>query len=214
MTFDSKRPLVMAHAKTVLGHALTVGYPLAIVDEPKGPGEVDEAMARRLHASGMAGYRDELHATPVETPEQERNRLALERLRDAEAAAAPEDLAPGEPLDIVPTDDLTVWQADDEETGKKKGAKVTKDDLLAIAARESVVVETDDNKADLTRKIMERRAQMAVQNGTNAETDGAGGQGDTLNSGSTAPGTAAGADSASDGDAHGVAGEGASDAAE
>jgi hypothetical protein len=205
--FDPNRRLVMASAKTVLGHALPVGYPLAIVENPAGPGEVDLAMATRLHASKLAGYQDEVHATPVETPEQERNRLALERLRDAEAAAPD-----GEDAEVAPTDDLTVWQEDDAETGKKKGARVTKDDLLAIAEREGVVVESDDNKPDLTRKIMEGRAQRAVQNGTNAETDGAGGQGDTANNASPAASVVGGAEIGPEGDAHGTAGEGPSDA--
>lgn len=202
MTLDPARPLVMASAKTVLGHALPVGHPLRIVGEPTQPGEVDEAMARRLFASKMAGYRDELHATPVETPEQERNRLANERVRDARAAAEP-----GEELEITPTDDLVVHP----DGHPKAGRKVTKDDLLDIAADEGVEIETDDNKPDLIRKIMEGRAQAAVVNGTNAETEGAGGQGDTANSGPVAPLAATGADSGPEGDAHGVAGEGPSD---
>lgn len=204
MTFDPKRRLVMASFKTVLGHNLPAGTPLAIVEEPSARGEVDEAMARRLFASGVAGYEDEVHATPVETPDQERNRLALERLREGG----------DDPDSLAATDDLVIWQADDEETGKKAGAKVTNDDLRVIAAREGAVVETDDNKADLTRKIMEVRAARAIQNGTNAETDGAGGQGDTLNSGSTGPGTAGSPETGANGDAHGSAGEGQSDTEE
>lgn len=198
MTFDPKRRLVMASFKTVLGHNLPAGTPLAIVDEPAAPGEVDEALARRLFASKLAGYDDEVYATPVETPEAERNRLALEALRDGGT-------------DALATDDLLVWAADDAETGKKAGQKVTKDDLLVIAAREGVVVETDDNKPDLQRKILERRASLAQLNGVNAETDGAGGQGDTGAQGATGPGTATGADTGADGDAHGEAGEGQSD---
>lgn len=197
MTLDLNRPLVMAAAKTVLGHALPVGHPITVTDEPSAPGEVDEAMATRLHASKIAGYRDELHATPVETPEQERNRLALEALRDSAGTD-----------ELTPTSDLLVHPAGTPKAGKK----VTKDDLLDIAGREGVVIETDDNKPDLIRKITEHRASLAVQNGTNAETDGAGGQGDTGGQASTAPAGFGGADSGADGDAHGEAGEGPSDA--
>ncbi len=189
MTLDPNRPLVMAAAKTVLGHALPVGHPLTVVDEPSAPGEVDQAMADRLHASKMAGYRDELHATPVETPEQERNRLALEALREGRAAGG----------EVTPTDDLLVHP----DGHPKAGKKVTKDDLLDIADREGVVIETDDNKPDLIRKIMERRAGAAVVNGTNAETEGAGGQGDTAAQGATDRGTNGSADSDANGDAHG-----------
>lgn len=203
MTFDPKRRLVMASFKTVMGHSLPAGTPLAIVEEPSARGEVDEAMARRLYASKVAGYEDEVYATPVETPEQERNRLALEALR--------EPGPPGDPDVVNATNDLLVWPADDAETGKKAGQKVTKDDLIVIAGRESVVIETDDNKVDLIRKIMEVRAARAVQNGTNAETDGAGGQGDTAGQGATGPGTDEGAETGAVGDQHGEAGEGEGD---
>lgn len=205
MTFDPKRRLVMASFKTVLGHNLPAGFPLAIVEEPSARGEVDEALARRLHSSKVAVYAEEAHATPVETPEQERARLAAEALRDAPA---------DQPDALTATDDLVVWQENDRALNRRKGDKVTNADLRAIAAREGVVVEGDDNKADLTRKIMERRAQAAVVNGTNAETDGAGTQGDTAAQGSTAPATTGGADTGADGDAHGSAGEGQSDAGE
>jgi hypothetical protein len=214
MTFDPKRPLVMATAKTVLGHALPIGQPLAIVDDPSKPGEVDEALARRLHASKLAGYRDELHATPVETPEQERNRLALERVREARSArdsaraTAGDDAGEEVPLEVTPTDDLLVHP----EGRPKAGKKVTRDDLLDIAQLEGVVIETDDNKSELTRKIMESRAQRAQLNGLNAETDGAGGQGDTAPQRTTGLLGTGRADSGADGDAHGEAGEGPSDA--
>lgn len=209
MSLDRNRRLVMASAKTVLGHALPVGHPITIVDEPSAPGEVDDALAVRLHASKLAGYQDELHATPVETPEQERNRLALEALRDARGNDGHTD------TDLfVPTDDLNTWPADDAETGAKAGDRVTNGHLRTIAAREGAVVEGDDNKADLQRKIMERRAQLAVDNSTNAESDGAGGQGDTAAQGATTRPLGGSADSGATGDAHGEAGEGASDAAE
>lgn len=194
---DLNRPLVMAAAKTVLGHALPLGHPLTIVDEPSAPGEVDASMAKRLHASKLAGYRDELHATPVETPEQERNRLAYEALRDAGPQTA----------DLVASPDLLTHQ-----DGPKAGKAMTRADLIDLARREGAAVETDDNKPDLIRKIMEHRATAAQINGTNAETNGAGGQGDTAAQGSTEPGTGGNADDAANGDAHGVAGEGPSDA--
>jgi hypothetical protein len=196
MTFDPKRPLVMASFKTVLGHNLPVGTPLVITDEPSAPGEVDEGLARRLWNGKAAAYATDLRPTPVETPEQERARLALEAMRDG---------------NTEPTADLLVWQEDDAEAGKKAGAKVTKDDLLIIAARESVTVETDDNKPDLIRKITERRAQAALDNATNAESRGTGDQGLIVESGATTAGDAVGADTGVQGDAHGLAGEGAAD---
>lgn len=201
MTFDPKRRLVMATFKTVLGHNLPAGTTLTIVDEPKARGEVDEAMARRLHASKNAVYFEDATPTPVETPEQEKNRLAREALRDAR------DL-PADDFQLVPTDDLVKWQADDTELGRKAGDPVTNGDLRVIAAREGAVVETDDNKADLQRKIMERRAALAVDNSTNTQNaDGAiaGLGGET---GATGAGTGEDVDSGAGGDAHGEAGEG------
>jgi hypothetical protein len=197
VSLDRNRRLVMATAKTVLGHALPIGHPLTIVDEPAAPGEVDEQLATRLQASKLAGYQDELHATPVETPEQERSRLALEALRDARGSDT-----------LTPTDDLLVHP----EGTPKAGRKVTKDDLLDIAAAEGVTIETDDNKPDLIRKITEKRAAAAVDNSLNAESAGAGSQGDTAAQGATGGQGAGGADSGPAGDAHGSAGEGPSDA--
>ncbi len=202
MTFDPKRRLVMASFKTVLGHNLPAGTPLIIAEEPTALGEVDEGMARRLHASGVATYAEDARPTPVETPEQERARLAAEALRDAPV---------GSDLGLVPSDDLVTWQADDKETGKKAGDRVTKVDLIAIAEREGVVIETDDNKPDLIRKIMAKRAGAFDNTLTNAETAEGGGQGDTAPQGSTAPGSRGAPDTGRGGDAHGSAGEGASD---
>lgn len=199
MTFDPKRPLVMATAKTVLGHALPVGQPLTIVEEPTEAGQVDEAMARRLHASKLAGYMDELHATPVETPEQEKNRLALEAVREARRPGVAE---------FTPTADLVTFP----EGHPKAGKKVTKDDLVEIAASEGAVVPSSAKVADLQLAIMEARASRAVANETNAETNGAGGQGDTAAQGATTRAASGRADSGADGDAHGKAGEGPSDA--
>lgn len=196
-SFDPTRNLVMASAKTVLGHAMTLGNPLKIVEEPAAAGEVDEAMARRLHASKLAVYQEDLSATPVESPEQERNRLSLEALRES-----------GGTNELTPTSDLLVHPAETPKAGKK----VTKDDLIEIAGLEGVVVETDDNKPDLIRKITEARASRAVANETNAETEGAGGQGDTAAQGTGGPESGEGADSGAGGDAHGEAGEGPSDA--
>jgi hypothetical protein len=158
MTYDPKRRLVMARFKTVLGHSLPAGTALAVVDEPSARGEVDQAMAQRLFNAKLAIYEDDHRPTPVETPEAEKARLAAEAF----------DVAPSDD-EVAVVDDLQVWQEDDEATGKKKGAKVTKDDLLAIAEREGVTVETDDNKADLQRKIMIARAARAADISTNAE---------------------------------------------
>jgi hypothetical protein len=58
-------------------------------------------------------------------------------------------------------EDLIRWQVADKETGKAAGAAVTKADLLAIAAREGVAVESDDNKASLQAKIAAARAAAA-----------------------------------------------------
>jgi hypothetical protein len=67
--FDPTRRIVMAKFKTVLGHSLPAGTPLAIVEEPSARGEVDEAMARRLFAAKIAvyaapGWRPRRCATP------------------------------------------------------------------------------------------------------------------------------------------------------
>lgn len=157
--FDPARKLVMAKFKTVLGHSLPAGTPLAIAAEPAARGEVDEAMARRLHAGGIAIYADDFRPTPVESAEQARTREAAEIVERAEAAD--DDSGEGLTLDEIPAD-LIAWQADDEGTGKKAGATVTKSDLLVIAERENVAVETDDNKADLQRKIVLNRAALAA----------------------------------------------------
>lgn len=199
MTFDPKRRLVMATFKTVLGHSLPAGTTLTVVEEPTQRGEVDEALAARLYNSKNAVYFEDARPTPVETPDQERARLAREALRDSPAD------------DVVATDDLVVWQDDDAETGKKAGQKVTNDDLRVIAAREGAVVETDDNKGDLRRKIMEARAARAVDNTTNSGTVGGLGQDAGGDAGSTGAGNANGAETGVGGDAHGEAGEGQGD---
>lgn len=158
--FDPKRQLVMASFRTVLGHNLNRGARLSIVEKPEAAGEVDLAMAQRLHGGGIAVYAEDFRPTPVETPDQAAARQAAVNLREVEQAE--QAAASGEGRVKVPelqvTEDLMVWQQDDEETGKKAGQKVTKEDLIVIAGREEVVVEGDDNKPDLQRKIMEVRA--------------------------------------------------------
>lgn len=198
MNFDPQRRLVMATFKTVLGHSLPAGTPLAIVEEPTARGEVDEAMARRLWNGRNAIYAEDARPTPVETPDQHRTRMAVEALREA-----------GDGEVVVP--DLIVWQADDERTGKKAGAPVTKADLLDIAEREGVVVETDDNKPDLIRKItVARAAGVAIP--TYSESGQGANAGLVTDTGATGAGTGGAADSDPTGDAHGSAGEGPGDA--
>ena len=201
MTFDPQRRLVMATFKTVLGHNLPSGTPLVIAEEPSARGEVDEAMARRLFNSRNAVYAEDARPTPVETPEQEKARKAAEALRS---------LSAGDDPVVMP--DLLVWPADDQETGKKAGQKVTKDDLIAISKREDVSIETDDNKPDLIRKITERRAAKSAIP-TYSESDQAATAPLPAVSGASAPESDARADTGADGDAHGVAGEGDSDTA-
>lgn len=201
MTFDPKRRIVMATFKTVLGHNLPAGTPLVIAEEPAQRGEVDLQLATRLFNSKNAVYAEDARPTPVETPEQERARLAAERLRDAGPGGEDEG-------QLVPTDDLVTWPADDAETGAKAGDRVTNEHLRAIATREGAVVESDDNKADLQQKIMLRRA---LGNSTYTQT----GQGTTggvaADPASTGAGSGRGADTGAGGDAHGAAGEGQSD---
>lgn len=191
--FDPKRRIVMATFKTVLGHNLPAGHTLTIVEEPAAKGEVDLAMATRLFNSRNAVYFEDAKPTPVETPEQEKARLALEALREAPAGSD----------DFVPTSDLLVWPEGTEKAGKK----VTKDDLLEIADDEGAVVETDDNKSDLIRKIMERRAAVAVENSTESQSlsglDASGG-GTFVGTGGLVPDDA---DGGGQGDDHGSAGD-------
>lgn len=154
--FDPARKLVMAKFKTVGGHNLNRGAPLIIAAEPAAAGEVDEAMARRLFAGGQAIYADEFRPTPVESKEAE-----AARLLGGQTASPDLTETEIEGTQIEVQADLVTWQADDDALGKKAGQKITKDDLLAIAEREEVAVESDDNKADLQRKIMEGRAARA-----------------------------------------------------
>ena len=168
MEFDPTRKLTMAKRRTVLGHALSRGTPLEIVDKPEKAGEVDHAMARMLWLKGVAIYSDDFRPTPVETPDAEAARLA----RDAQnvSAAGPRgaeigELSPAEPgddLELEIPDDLVVWQRDDAEAGKRAGDRVTNDDLRLIATREQVEIESDDNKADLQRKITLRRLAVPI----------------------------------------------------
>lgn len=182
-TLDTSRSLVMTRFKTVLGHNIGAGQPVTVVAEPSGRGEIDKALAERLFAGGLIAYAEDHRPTPVETPAQERARLAAEALRDSDSN------------EITPTDDLVTWQADDAETGKRAGQKVTNSDLLAIAKREGALIESDDNKPDMIAKIMTHRASKA---GTASILDTA----DLTGASDAEPGA----------DAHGAAGEGASDA--
>lgn len=138
--FDPDRPLTMAKFKTVFGHHLPVGTALAIVKEPAAAGEIDLVMAERLFASGLAVYSDEYLPTPVETKEAEAARLMAKA--DADAAAATDGTPSASAAPSVVQDDL----------------QTTNSELREIAAKEGVAVESDDNKAELQRKIMEARA--------------------------------------------------------
>lgn len=198
-TFDPAKPLVMAAFRTVNGHGLNAGNPILVSVEPAAFGEVDEATARRLWLSGAAVYQEDHRPTPVETPEQEKARLAAEALRDADGG------------DVV-MPDLQVWAEDDRETGKKAGARVTRDDLIAVAAREGVPVEPGDTKADLARKITAHRAQALVVNSTNTEAATGLNPGLSGAAGATAPVAVPGTDRGLRGDSHGAAGEGGTDA--
>jgi hypothetical protein len=163
-TFDPARSLVMARFNTVHGHGINPGTPLVIVDEPNEAGQVTEATARRLYNSGAALYAEDYYPTPVETPEQEKARLATEALAETAAAAADEEGAGQDgPAAIEnPPADLLKWQEDDAEAGKKAGQTVTVADLHLIAKREDVPgIETDDNKPSLIAKIVQHRAAQA-----------------------------------------------------
>lgn len=140
--FDPARKLTMARFKTVLGHGLQAGTPLAIVKEPTARGEVDEAMARRLHKSGIAVYAEDFRPTPVETKEQEAARLTAGETATPDST---ESAIEGDQIEVQ--DDLRVSNAD----------------LRKIAKDEGVELESDDNKADMQLKIMRARAARAEQ---------------------------------------------------
>jgi hypothetical protein len=154
MSFDPTRRLVMAKFKTVLGHGVTVGTPLRIVDEPSEPGEVDKVLAERLWASGLATYAEDRRPTRVETEEEQKIREANEALNLRDFGVVPD----GEPpVDAVPPDLLT-WQTDDEELGRKAGDRVTMGDLRVIAGREEIAVAPGSNKPELIAQIIAARA--------------------------------------------------------
>lgn len=138
--FDPARKLIMAKFKTVHGHGLGVGTPLAVVSSPTARAEVDEAMARRLWKSGAAVYADDFRPTPVETKEQEAARLIA---GEAASPSSEESAIEGDQIEVQ--DDL----------------RVTNDKLRQIAADEGVELESDDNKADMQIKIMRARAARA-----------------------------------------------------
>lgn len=151
--FDPNRKLVMASFKTVHGHGLGAGAALTVVDVAHKPGHVEPAMARRLFNAGIAVYAEDFRPTPVMAKQQESEQetLALVAGQDDEAVKIDN-----------PPEDLVIWPQDDDETGKKAGAKVTRDDLFVIAARECAEVESDDNKASLITKITLARAARAA----------------------------------------------------
>lgn len=147
--FDPARKLTMARFKTVHGHGLQAGTALAIVEEPAAAGEVDEAMARRLWNAGIAVYAEDFRPTPVETKEQEAARLT-----------AGETASPDTDESAIEGDQIEV-QSD---------LRVSNSALRKIAEDEGIAVESDDNKADLQRKIMEGRAAKATQTDAAPET--------------------------------------------
>lgn len=138
--FDPTRKLTMARFKTVHGHNLNAGAALTIVAEPAGAGEVDEAMARRLHKSGIAVYADDFRPTPVETVEQEAARLIGGETASPDTA---ESAIEGDQIEV------------------QEDLRTTNDRLRQIAADEGVALESDDNKADMQFKIMQARAARA-----------------------------------------------------
>lgn len=138
--FDPARKLTMARFKTVNGHGLRAGTPLIIADEPSAPGEVEEAMARRLWNAGMAVYAEDFRPTPVESKEQEAARLV-----GGETASPDADESAIEGDQIEVQDDL----------------RVSNSALRKIAEDEGVALESDDNKADMQFKIMQGRAARA-----------------------------------------------------
>lgn len=160
--FDPALPLIMATFKTVDGFPVTAGTPLVIVETPAKSGEVTEMMAKRLWAKGTAVYADDFRPTPVETDDQARAREASEALAAATPPASDGDAGLTDATDILAPDDLVTWQADDDALGKKAGQPVTRADLIAIAERETVAIESDDNKPAIIRKIVEHRAAQAV----------------------------------------------------
>lgn len=75
--FDRTRPLVMARFAQLLEHEMSAGDPLTIVDEPSGKGEVTDDIALRLWLSRVAVYADQANPTPIETPQQEAERVVV-----------------------------------------------------------------------------------------------------------------------------------------
>lgn len=138
--FDPTRKLTMARFKTVHGHNLNAGAVLTIVADPAKAGELTEAMARRLHKSGIAVYAEDFRPTPVESIEQEAARLVGGETASPDTS---EGAIKGEQIEVQ--DDL----------------RTTNDRLRQIAADEGVTLEGDDNKADMQFKIMQARAARA-----------------------------------------------------
>ena len=162
--FNAETPLIMATFKTVHGFNLNRGARLTIVDEPEAAGQVTEATARRLFASKVAVPADNFRPTPVETPEQNAARVLADATDQSDGATV--DLG-----NLEIPEDLSVWQEDDREAGARKGDRGTNDHLRLIAGREGAAIESDDNKADLQRKIIEGRASRAPDSGQAPDTE-------------------------------------------
>lgn len=74
--FDKTRPLVMARFNSLYEHEMEAGDRLTIVEERgDAKGEVTLDIAIRLWLSGQANYESDWSPTPIETPEQEAERV-------------------------------------------------------------------------------------------------------------------------------------------
>lgn len=145
--FDPARALTMASAKTVFGHSLKNGDPLVVTDSPSLRGEINQAMAQRLWASGLAVYTDDHRPTPV----------APAAVDAAPSDAGVDALESSAPAEISVNADLVTWQSDDFELGRMAGDHVTNDDLRAIAKREGVPLRGDETKKQMQTWIMNTR---------------------------------------------------------
>lgn len=67
--FNANRPMTVRRFKTVHGFNLNAGTPVNITDRPAARGDMTEATARRLWASGVIVAADTYRPTPV-APEQ------------------------------------------------------------------------------------------------------------------------------------------------
>ena len=130
---------------------------------PTSTDETDPEYSSQAGGEGNTGLpKEQLEPNGV-TPTKE---AAEEGARTDDSETHPED---GDEDDDEDGDDgvdadLVTWQEDDAKLEKKKGDHVTNEDLHAIAEREEIDVESDDNKDDLQRKIMAGRADKAESN--------------------------------------------------